>query len=276
MKNTELYRMLEIPDEVEKQLINYGKSRNVSIPNVIINKILKRDEWNAGIQELQELIEDDYDGIKILWELLNIISNYSYEEYRKRNISNDIFVATMKFCTRFLHEYHQTFQTYKFVWEQWFPRQISLNEYRIGALEYEFVDAENREIEVHIPSDADLRKRSVAQSIKDFNTFRAKHYPGWKTVKLTCNTWMLMPELKEMLGKESNIIAFQNLFEIDTVDYDATWYMKWIFPGIENIDESLPERTTLQRKMKKYLLDGKKFGVAKGHLKAEYGGNEAL
>ncbi len=276
MKNTELYRMLEIPDEVEKQLINYGKSRNVSIPNVIINKILKRDEWNAGIQELQELLEDDSDGIKILWELLNIISNYSYEEYRKRNISNDIFVATMKFCTRFLHEYHQTFQTYKFVWEQWFPRQISLNEYRIGALEYEFVDAENREIEVHIPSDADLRKRSVAQSIKDFNTFRAKHYPGWKTVKLTCNTWMLMPELKEMLGKESNIIAFQNLFEIDTVDYDATWYMKWIFPGIENIDESLPERTTLQRKMKKYLLDGKKFGVAKGHLKAEYGGNEAL
>ena len=276
MKNTELYRMLEIPDEVEKQLINYGKSRNVSIPNVIINKILKRDEWNAGIQELQELLEDDSDGIKILWELLNIISNYSYEEYRKRNISNDIFVATMKFCTRFLHEYHQTFQTYKFVWEQWFPRQISLNEYRIGALEYEFVDAENREIEVHIPSDADLRKRSVAQYIKDFNTFRAKHYPGWKTVKLTCNTWMLMPELKEMLGKESNIIAFQNLFEIDTVDYDATWYMKWIFTGIENIYESLPERTTLQRKMKKYLLDGKKFGVAKGHLKAEYGGNEAL
>ena len=266
MKNTELYRMLEIPDEVEKQLINYGKSRNVSIPNVIINKILKRDEWNAGIQELQELLEDDSDGIKILWELLNIISNYSYEEYRKRNISNDIFVATMKFCTRFLHEYHQTFQTYKFVWEQWFPRQISLNEYRIGALEYEFVDAENREIEVHIPSDADLRKRSVAQSIKDFNTFRAKHYPGWKTVKLTCNTWMLMPELKEMLGKESNIIAFQNLFEIDTVDYEATWYMEWIFPGIEKVDERLPERTTLQRKMKKYLLDGKKFGIAKGHL----------
>lgn len=276
MKNTELFRMLEIPDEVEKQLINYGKSRNVYIPNVIINKILKRNEWDVGIQELQELLEDDSDGIKILWELLNIISNYSYEEYIKRNISNDIFVATMKFCTRFLHEYHQTFQTYKFVWGWWFPRQISLNEYRIGALEYEFVDAENREIAVHIPSDADLRKRSVAQSIKDFNEFRVKHYPGWKTVKLTSDTWMLMPELKEMLGKNSNIIAFQNLFEIDTVDYDATWYMNWIFPGIENIDESLPERTTLQRKVKKYLLDGKKFGVAKGHLKVEYGGDEAL
>ena len=45
-----------------------------------------------------------------------------------------------------------------------------------------------------------------------------------------------------------------------------TWYMGWIFPGIEKVDERLPERTTLQRKMKKYLLDGKKFGIAKGHL----------
>ena len=275
MENIELFRMLEIPNEVEKQLIHYGRSRNVYIPDAIINKILKRDEWDVGIKELQELLDDDSDGIKILWELLNIISKYSYEEYIKRNISNDIFVATMKFCTRFLHEYHQTFQTYKFVWAWWFPRQISLNEYRIGALEYEFVDAENREIAVHIPSDADLRKKSVAQSIKDFNEFRAKYYPEWKTVHLTCDTWMLMSELKEMLGKDSNIIAFQNLFEIDTVDYDAAWYMKWIFPGAENIDELLPEGTTLQREMKKYLLDGKKFGIAKGHLKAEYESGKA-
>ena len=57
-----------------------------------------------------------------------------------------------------------------------------------------------------------------------------------------------------MLGEESNIITFQNLFEIDTVDYEATWYMGWIFPGIEKVDERLPERTTLQRKMKKYLF----------------------
>jgi hypothetical protein len=276
MKNIELFRILEIPNEVEKQLIDYGNSRDIQIPNVVINKILNRSEWDIGIKELQELLCDDPNGIKILWELLNIISNYSYEEYVKRNISNDIFVATMKFCTRFLHEYYQTFQTYKFVWAWWFPRQISLNEYRIGALEYEFVDGEDREIAVHIPSDADLRKWSIAQSIKDFNEFRTKYYPGWEEAKLICDTWMLMPELKEMLGEESNIIAFQNLFEIDAIDYDATWYMEWIFPGIEKVDELLPEKTTLQRNMKKHLLDGKKFGIAKGHLKVENNGNRTL
>lgn len=267
MENNELFRILEIPNEVERQLIDYGNSREKQIPNAVTNKILNPGEWDEGIKELQELLGDDPNGFKILWELLNMIKNYSYEEYVKRKIPNDIFIATMKFCTRFLHEHYQTYQFYKFVWAWWFPRQISLNEFRIGALEYEFVNAGDREIAVHIPSDADLRERSVAQSIKGFYEFRKKYYPEWETVKLTCETWMLMPELKEMLRKDSNLIAFQNLFEIDMVDYDATWYMGWIFPGTENVDELLPEKTILQRNLKKHLLDGKKFGIAKGHLK---------
>lgn len=267
MENIELFRLLEIPEEVQKQLIDYGNVRDVQISDAITNKILKRSKWDEGIKELQELSGNDPSGIKVLWELLNIVREYSFEEYVKRNIPDDIFIATMKFCTRFLYEHYQTYQAYGFTQAWWFPRQISLSEYRIGALEYEFVEAEDREIAVHIPSDANLRKESVAQSIKDFNEFRKKYYPEWETVKLTCETWMLMPELKELIGEESNIVAFQNLFEIDTVDYDATWYMGWIFPGAEKADESLPERTTLQRSMKRYLLDGRKFGIAKGHLK---------
>ena len=51
MEITELFRLLEIPSEVEKQLIDYGRSRNAPIPNTVINKILKRDEWDAGIKE---------------------------------------------------------------------------------------------------------------------------------------------------------------------------------------------------------------------------------
>lgn len=269
MKNIELFSLLEIPDEVTKQLADYGNSRRSQIPNTITDKILKRSEWDEGIKELQKLLGDDPNGMKILWELLNMCSSYSYEEYVKHNIPEDIFIATMKFCIRFLHEYYRTFQLYKFIWAWWFPRQISLSEYRIGALEYEFVESGDREIAVHIPSDADLCRESVLQSIKSFYEFRKKYYPEWGTVKLTCDTWMLMPELKEMLGEEANIIAFQNLFEIDSVDYDAPWYMGWIFPGIEKVDELLPEGTMLQRNLKKYLLDGKKFGIAKGHLKIE-------
>ena len=47
-------------------------------------------------------------------------------------------------------------------------------------------------------------------------------------------------------------------------------------PGFDNVVELLPERTTLQRNMKKHLLDGKKFGIAKGHLKVETAGDRVL
>lgn len=267
MIQLELYRLLELPNEVKSELIDYGNKRNSEVSNSITDKILQRKEWDSGIKELQDLLGDDSNGIKILWELLNIIENYSYKEYVKREISEDIFVATMRFCSRFINEHYQTFHTYKFIWAWWFPRQISLNEFRIGALEYEFVSSEDNEIAVHIPSDANLQKESVLQSLNDFFEFRKSYFSEWEKVKLTCDSWMLMPELKELLGEDSNIVAFQNLFEIDNLNYDATWYMGWIFPGCENVNESLPERTTLQHRMKKHLLDGKRFGIAKGHLK---------
>lgn len=263
----ELFELLDIPNEVRLKLIDYGNKRISEIPHSIINKILERKEWDDGIKELQEILGDDPDGIKILWELLNIVRSHTYKEYMSRDISEDIFVATIRFCTRFLNEHYQTFHTYKFVWAWWFPRQISLSEFRIGALEYEFVNGEDSEIAVHIPSDANLQKESVMQSLKDFFEFRKFYFSQWANVKLTCDSWMMMPELKELLDENSNIVAFQNLFEIDTLNYDATWYMGWIFPGYENINESLPERTALQRRIKKHLLEGKRFGTAKGHLK---------
>lgn len=134
-------------------------------------------------------------------------------------------------------------------------------------MEYEFVKGEDKEVAIHIPSDANLKKESVLQSFNEFMEFRKTYFPEWENVKLTCDTWMLMPELKDLLGENSNIVAFQNLFEIDALNYEATWYMGWIFPGYETIDESLPEGTTLQRRMKIHLLKGNRFGIAKGHLK---------
>ena len=90
--------------------------------------------------------------------------------------------------------------------------------------------------------------------------------PDWQGNQITTDTWMIMPELDEFLPEGSNIRAFKNLFDIDIVDRDQEWYMGWIFPGFSGKFEELPEKTTLQRKLKQYLLSGKKFGVAKGHL----------
>ena len=193
-----------------------------------------------------------------------MVCQYTYGEYVSREISEDIFIATMKFCTRFLYEHDNIWGTFKYVWAWWFPRQIMVQEFRVGALEYEFIDGREREVAVHIPSDADMSRDSIQASLAAFYQFRETYYPEWKDVKLTCDTWMLMPEHQAFLGERSRIVGFQKMFEIEQINREETWYMGWIFPGYDTIDDKLPEKTLLQRELKKYLLAGNKFGIARG------------
>ena len=44
-------------------------------------------------------------------------------------------------------------------WGWWFPRQLSLQEFRVGCLEYEFVELEEKMISIHIPSVANLEEK---------------------------------------------------------------------------------------------------------------------
>lgn len=266
MNNIELYRKLDFKEGVIKGLIEYEESRQKDLPEDLIRRLLIRTEWEDAIKELQAYVGDDPDGWKILWEQLNIVSSYTYNKYVNLSIPEEIFVDTMKFCTRFINEHYIQCGTYRYIWAWWFPRQMSVMEFRIGALEYEFVDEGEKEIAVHIPSDADMSEESVRKSFADFYVFRDQYFPEWKNVKLTCDSWMMMPELEIFLGENSNIVKFQKLFTLDVIDRDATWYMGWIFPGYEIVDDKLPENTGLQRELKKYLLAGNKFGIAKGHI----------
>ena len=150
----------------------------------------------------------------------------------------------MKFCTRFLNEYYKTYSCYRFVWGWWFPRQLALLEFRIGALEYEYCNGQY--ISLHIPSDADLTPQSVLKSISQFKDFCRQYYPGWEGIQIQCESWMLSPALK----------------------YESMAILDWVFPGYNKIPEELPENTSLQTNMKKYLLGGNKPGWTKGVLKS--------
>ena len=267
LEHAYLYKLLELPQEVIELLDTYGEERTKKIPEEIYRKLFVREKWDEGVKELQSYLGEDPAGMKILWEQLDILCCYTYGEYVEQGIGEDIFAATMKFCTRFLYEHHAVWGTFKYVWAWWFPRQMTLQEIRFGALEYEFVDGREREVAIHIPSDADMSMDSIQASLAAFYSFRKTYHADWEDVRLTCDTWMLMPELQEFLGKDSRIAGFQKLFQIDQIDREATWYMGWIYPGYDIVDESLPEKTLLQKKLKKYLLDGKKFGIAKGYIK---------
>ena len=267
MTKVELYELIKLPEGAIEQLNQYESNRREDIPAGIKEKLFARESWGEGVKELQEYLGEDPYHINVLWEQLNFVTSYTYEEYVKRDIPLQVFADTFGFITRFISATKDANGKYRYDWAWWFQRQVTLQEFRIGSLEFEFVEENgHREVEVHIPSDAAMSKDALCQSIRDFRKFEMKYMPDWLDVSITTFTWMIMPELEDFLPEDSRILGFKSLFDIDYVDYNQNWYMGWIFPGYENVDENLPERTTLHRKLKEHLLSGKKFGIAKGHL----------
>lgn len=270
MEHSEFYKIINLPEGVIEQLDEVQQTRCSEMPEEIRVKLFNRKTWADGIEELKLYLGEDPYSMKILWEQINLICTYSYEQYVKLGLSDKIFKDTFAFITRFVSSTKNEDGKYRYNLAWWLQRQITLQEFRIGSLEYEFVESDNnREIEIHIPSDADMNIKALCSSVADFINFEKKYFPDWCDTVITTETWMIMPELEQFLSKDSHIVKFKNLFDIDSVDYEQTWYMEWIFPGYSEINENLPEKTTLHKKLKSYLLSGKKFGIAKGHLVLE-------
>lgn len=94
--------------------------------------------------------EDPY-CMKVLWEQLHFVCTYTYEEYKKRGISEKVFADTFGFVTRFVAPTVDEHGKCRYDWAWWLQRQITLQEFRIASLEYEFIESDqNRRIEIHI------------------------------------------------------------------------------------------------------------------------------
>ena len=78
---------------------------------------------------------------------------------------------------------------------------------------------------------------------------------------IICNSWLLYPPHYEVYPENSNLRKFADLFDI-TVSWESennpeAWR---VFNTVSSDYENLPEDTTLQRRFKKYLIEGNKMG----------------
>lgn len=256
--------------------------KGINLQKVIIDKIIpiiaeKEDEFNQYINDLIDFdkSEKTYEALcKIYdWNSFEMLSIYLlsclkiYDKYQLLGINDDIFFDTMKCFTRFIDECYVKTGKYYFDRSWWTYRQVRMSEFRIGILEYEF-DLENNVVSIHIPSDAKLNKDNIEKSIKNANEFINKYYKEYSNFKMVCDSWLLSPKLKLYLNDNSNILLFQSYFNIISFEEDDYGYIEWLFK--ENINFNIinfKEDTSLQRKVKKALLNGEKIGCAYGILK---------
>lgn len=121
----------------------------------------------------------------------------------------------------------------------------------------EFLSAGDPVLILHIPEGAPLIQEECKEAIKQAWEFFPKYFPEYKFKAITSNSWLFNPDLKKYLP-QSNIIKFQELFQLFPAKNTTGKQTKErVFQKEDIAIEDAPENTSLQRIVKKHLMDGK-------------------
>ncbi|MGI9604216.1 MAG: acyltransferase domain-containing protein [Acidimicrobiales bacterium] len=110
----------------------------------------------------------------------------------------------------------------------WLCHHLAGYLFRIGRLQFHRsfgaashgVAADQPILDVHIPEDGPLPPESCDQSLAGAARFFADRFPDDGARWFACSSWLLDPVLAEILGPASNIVSFQQRFEITHIEDD--------------------------------------------------------
>lgn len=165
------------------------------------------------------------------------------------------------------------------IWGSFFMKgniiQIGRLQYEIGVKNFSKLDkyfGDKKEyVYIHIPRDKNLYENEVKLSIQESEKYIKKYYPNLNIREIVYYTqsWLLSPEVRKILPDSSNIAKFQNMFNIIEYEECINDFLNFVFGEVINDTryENLVENTFLQKKLKQYLLEGKKLHLGLGILK---------
>lgn len=245
--------------------MEYSKVQNLA---TLCEKIELQPEIKNRVLSFAENYDfktvDDYQTDYFIYENMNEARISTQAELGE----DEIYYATMKCFPRFIKETYEMTGKLSFDRYWWTTRQVGCHLFRIGELEYEIKHIDGGiVIGLHIPSDVDFSPVAVDESIRMAHEFFEKYYPQLKDAEYRCHSWLLDNQLKDMLGEGSNIINFQNRFEIYDDGEKGTEFVEWVFKTKSTDYNNLPEETSLQRNLKKHILAGGVIKDAYGRMR---------
>lgn len=114
-------------------------------------------------------------------------------------------------------------------------------------------------ISIHIPAAGSLNPELVNESLEKAVAFFGKYYPDYKYKAFVCYSWLMDPQLVDLLGPEKNISKFCNRFRKITQKSSGNSVFKFVFmkPNMNFVFSELPENTSLERAIKNHYENGK-------------------
>lgn len=233
----EVYRNMNITDEVFQERKALHENDRAEFYRVILQ------EKNAKEQ--------------FLWYYIKFACE-TYDKYMEKGIDEKIFWDTFYDITIWSDHCYVEHGVYGIPVHEWLGGFFDMKIFRLGRLEFEYYD---EFIHVHIPAGEPLIWAECEKS------FEAAYEWFGKEKDYVCHSWLLSPDLKNILPESSNIIQFQNHFDVKKTDYEERQAEERIFGHVLQTVADYPEKTTLQKKAKAYLLAGNSFANGYGTLK---------
>lgn len=193
------------------------------------------------------------------------------EEYAEKGIADGIFLDTMNdikiWCE---NNGNKGLKNYG-----WIKNHVQCELFRLGRLQFQLYECRNRTllynklpfsygerlIYVHIPQGEGLEREKCIESLKTAEVFFAEHFPDYKYRYYFTESWLLADCNRDFMAEDSNIIKFASLFEhCYSVKIDAQ-AIERVFGKRRFFVKSYPEHTSLQKRLKRYMLGGAKPGI---------------
>lgn len=234
----------------------------------------------------QPLVEDMAESAGLspytVWGLLlAFAAEIARRSYLEKGISEEIFWDTFCDLRYKALECRENYGVWGTFVAFWYPIFYRCDIVKLGRLEYETIIYDGppraaggysirpgaKVLNIHIPSSGEPFDRTsrLASYRQAYEFFRELRKDG--PLVCLCHSWLLYPEYRGVLPKTSNILSFMDDFtilEIDDGGFDDAWRI--FGPKAEGPAAELPERTSMQRAFKQYLLSGGKTGAALGLL----------
>lgn len=123
-------------------------------------------------------------------------------------------------------------------------------------------------VNLHIPSGMPFTPDALDETMKAIRAFLANCFPDYAYRAFVCGSWLLDPQLSDLLGPTSNIALFGKRFTPVCTKCDGYSVFRFAFlmPNNNFTFEELPESTRLHRAVKQHYLNGKAIYTMGGYF----------
>lgn len=235
-----------------------------------IKRLLLED---AG--KYESFMKDMYD-IE-LYPILNlyfavVFAEQCKSEYKSRGIDPAVYRDTMSDINIWARSNYNKSGEVGLMAIGWIATHLSFRIFRLDRLQFEMKTLEKKVkeypactpcLDIHIPEGEKLNTKKCQSSIEMAKDFFSNHFEESYPIA-TCHSWLLHESLREIMEEDSNIVRFASLFEVIENNSDKIQALERVFGDNVKISDDMPESTSLQRKMKRFLLDGGQVGMGYG------------